>query len=152
MQLVTSMFTVKLYFNALSATDNSVWMKPTEQVLHVCLAATFVSRLWYFLLSPVRSRGFALFFPRRWFALTRTLSVQDPSHRFKGDVMDLRLDIERRKRFAGREREDKRSPGGSRGPSRDRSSEKSGKRHKKSKYVSFISISVNRAQLALMVP
>lgn len=49
--------------------------------------------------------------------------------------MDLRLDIERRKRFAGREREDKRSPGGSRGPSRDRSSEKSGKRHKKSKYV-----------------
>lgn len=50
--------------------------------------------------------------------------------------MDLRLDIERRKRFAGREREDKRSPGGSRGPSRDRSSEKSGKRHKKSKYVS----------------
>lgn len=78
--------------------------------------------------------------------------MQDPSHRFKGDVMDLRLDIERRKRFAGREREDKRSPGGSRGPSRDRSSEKSGKRHKKSKYVSFISISVNRAQLALMVP
>lgn len=63
--------------------------------------------------------------------------MQDPSHRFKGDVMDLRLDIERRKRFAGREREDKRSPGGSRGPSRDRSSEKSGKRHKKSKYVCF---------------
>lgn len=54
--------------------------------------------------------------------------------------MDLRLDIERRKRFAGREREDKRSPGGSRGPSRDRSSEKSGKRHKKSKYVCFISL------------
>uniref|UniRef100_H3CG54 Thyroid hormone receptor associated protein 3b n=1 Tax=Tetraodon nigroviridis TaxID=99883 RepID=H3CG54_TETNG len=58
---------------------------------------------------------------------------KDPSQRFKGDVMDLRLDIERRKRFAGREREDKRSPAGSRGPSRDRSSEKSGKRHKKSK-------------------
>lgn len=57
--------------------------------------------------------------------------------------MDLRLDIERRKRFAGREREDKRSPGGSRGPSRDRSSEKSGKRHKKSKYVCLISISAN---------
>lgn len=74
--------------------------------------------------------------------LTSALSVQDPSHRFKGDVMDLRLDIERRKRFAGREREDKRSPGGSRGPSRDRSSEKSGKRHKKSKYVCF-SISAN---------
>lgn len=75
--------------------------------------------------------------------LTNTLSVQDPSQRFKGDVMDLRLDIERRKRFAGREREDKRSPGGSRGPSRDRSSEKSGKRHKKSKYVCFITLSAN---------
>lgn len=75
--------------------------------------------------------------------LTSALSVQDPSQRFKGDVMDLRLDIERRKRFAGREREDKRSPGGSRGPSRDRSSEKSGKRHKKSKYVCFISVSAN---------
>lgn len=35
MQLVTSMFTVKLYFNVLSATDDSIWMKPTEQVLHV---------------------------------------------------------------------------------------------------------------------
>lgn len=52
--------------------------------------------------------------------------------------MDLRLDIERRKRFAGREREDKRSPAGSRGPSRDRSSEKSGKRHKKSKYACLL--------------
>lgn len=71
--------------------------------------------------------------------------MQDPSHRFKGDVMDLRLDIERRKRFAGREREDKRSPGGSRGPSRDRSSEKSGKRHKKSKYVCFTFTSVGVA-------
>lgn len=53
--------------------------------------------------------------------------------------MDLRLDIERRKRFAGKERDYKReggrSPGGSRGPSRERSSEKSGKHHKKSKYV-----------------
>lgn len=53
--------------------------------------------------------------------------------------MDLRLDIERRKRFAGKERdyrrEGGRSPGGSRGPSRERSSEKSGKHHKKSKYV-----------------
>lgn len=47
--------------------------------------------------------------------------------------MDLRLDIERRKRFAGKDRG--RSPGGSRGPSRERSSEKSGKHHKKSKYV-----------------
>lgn len=61
--------------------------------------------------------------------------LQDPSHRFKGDVMDLRLDIERRKRFAGKDRG--RSPGGSRGPSRERSSEKSGKHHKKSKYVAF---------------
>lgn len=47
--------------------------------------------------------------------------------------MDLRLDIERRKRFAGKDRG--RSPGGSRGPSRERSSEKSGKHHKKSKCV-----------------
>ncbi|XP_041867970.1 thyroid hormone receptor-associated protein 3b [Melanotaenia boesemani] len=64
-------------------------------------------------------------------------SYKDPSKKFKGDVMDLRLDIERRKRFAGRERDYKRdggrSPGGSRGPSRERSSEKPGKHHKKSK-------------------
>ena len=64
-------------------------------------------------------------------------SLQDPTKKFKGDVMDLRLDIERRKRFAGKERDFKReggkSPGGSRGPSRERSSEKSGKHHKKSK-------------------
>ncbi|XP_033492475.2 thyroid hormone receptor-associated protein 3b isoform X3 [Epinephelus lanceolatus] len=62
-------------------------------------------------------------------------SYKDPSKKFKGDVMDLRLDIERRKRFAGKEfkREEVRSPGGSRGPSRERSSEKSGKHHKKSK-------------------
>lgn len=70
----------------------------------------------------------------------KCISLQDPSQRFKGDVMDLRLDIERRKRFAGKERDYKReggrSPGGSRGPSRERSSEKSGKHHKKSKYVS----------------
>lgn len=53
--------------------------------------------------------------------------------------MDLRLDIERRKRFAGRERDYKReggrSPEGSRGPSREQSTEKSGKHQKKSKYV-----------------
>ncbi|XP_038580195.1 thyroid hormone receptor-associated protein 3b isoform X3 [Micropterus salmoides] len=64
-------------------------------------------------------------------------SYKDPSQKFKGDVMDLRLDIERRKRFAGKERDYKReggrSPGGSRGPSREKSSEKSGKHHKKSK-------------------
>lgn len=71
-------------------------------------------------------------------------SLQDPSQKYKGDVMDLRLDIERRKRFAGKERDFKReggrSPGGSRGPSRERSSEKSGKHHKKSKYV-IVSVS-----------
>jgi len=65
-------------------------------------------------------------------------SLQDPTKKFKGDVMDLRLDIERRKRFAGKERDFKReggkSPGGSRGPSRERSSEKSGKHHKKSNF------------------
>ncbi|KAM4630620.1 thyroid hormone receptor-associated protein 3b isoform 2-T2 [Polymixia lowei] len=64
-------------------------------------------------------------------------SYKDPSKKLKGDVMDLRLDIERRKRFAGKEREYKRdggkSSGGSRGPSRERSSEKSAKHHKKSK-------------------
>jgi len=65
------------------------------------------------------------------------VSPQEPSKKFKGDVMDLRLDIERRKRFAGKEskREGGRSPGGSRGASREKSSEKSGKHHKKSKYV-----------------
>ncbi|KAM4550093.1 thyroid hormone receptor-associated protein 3b isoform 2-T2 [Fundulus diaphanus] len=64
-------------------------------------------------------------------------SYKDPSKRFKGDIMDLRLDIERRKRFAGKERDYKReggkSPEGSRGASREQSSEKSGKHHKKSK-------------------
>ncbi|KAI4817478.1 hypothetical protein KUCAC02_010876 [Chaenocephalus aceratus] len=62
-------------------------------------------------------------------------SYKDPSKKFKGDVMDLRLDIERRKRSAGKDykREGGRSSGGSRGPSRERSSEKSGKHHKKSK-------------------
>ncbi|KAM3858014.1 thyroid hormone receptor-associated protein 3b [Diretmus argenteus] len=64
-------------------------------------------------------------------------SYKDPGKKLKGDVMDLRLDIERRKRFAGKERELKRdggkSSGGSRGPSRERSSEKSAKHHKKSK-------------------
>ena len=66
--------------------------------------------------------------------------LQDPSKKFKGDVMDLRLDIERRKRFSGKEykREGGRSPGGSRGPSREKSSEKSGKHHKKSKYVQSV--------------
>uniref|UniRef100_A0A8C7ZMR2 Thyroid hormone receptor associated protein 3b n=1 Tax=Oryzias sinensis TaxID=183150 RepID=A0A8C7ZMR2_9TELE len=64
-------------------------------------------------------------------------SYKDPGKKFKGDVMDLRLDIERRKRFAGRERDYKReggrSPEGSRGPSREQSTEKSGKHQKKSK-------------------
>lgn len=65
------------------------------------------------------------------------VSPQDPSKKLKGDVMDLRQDIERRKRFAGKEREFKqeggKGSGGSRGPSRERSSEKSAKHHKKSK-------------------
>ncbi|XP_072304402.1 thyroid hormone receptor-associated protein 3b isoform X7 [Eucyclogobius newberryi] len=50
---------------------------------------------------------------------------KDSGKKFKGDVMDLRLDIERRKRLSGKGR----SPGGS----RERSSEKAGKHHKKSK-------------------
>lgn len=58
-------------------------------------------------------------------------SYKDSGKKFKGDVMDLRLDIERRKRFAGKERDYKRE--GSRGPSGERSSDKSGKHHKKSK-------------------
>ncbi|XP_060948221.1 thyroid hormone receptor-associated protein 3b isoform X3 [Limanda limanda] len=57
-------------------------------------------------------------------------SYKDPTKKFKGDVMDLRLDIERRKKFAVK---GARSPGDSRGPSREKSSEKSGKHHKKSK-------------------
>ncbi|XP_020779433.2 thyroid hormone receptor-associated protein 3b isoform X2 [Boleophthalmus pectinirostris] len=50
---------------------------------------------------------------------------KETGKKFKGDVMDLRLDIERRKRLSGKGR----SPGGS----RERSSEKAGKHHKKSK-------------------
>lgn len=72
----------------------------------------------------------------------KNILLQDTAKKFKGDVMDLRLDIERRKRFAGKERDYKReggrSPEGSRGPSRERSSEKSGKHHKKSKYVKYV--------------
>ncbi|CAL1583218.1 unnamed protein product [Knipowitschia caucasica] len=47
---------------------------------------------------------------------------KDSGKKFKGDVMDLRLDIERRKRLSGKG-----------GDSRERSSEKTGKHHKKSK-------------------
>ncbi|KAM9415732.1 thyroid hormone receptor-associated protein 3b isoform 3-T9 [Salvelinus alpinus] len=62
----------------------------------------------------------------------------DQGKKPKGDPMDLRLDIERRKRFSGKEpgqhkRDGGKGSGGSRGPSQERSSEKSAKHHKKSK-------------------
>uniref|UniRef100_A0A674D4H0 Thyroid hormone receptor associated protein 3b n=1 Tax=Salmo trutta TaxID=8032 RepID=A0A674D4H0_SALTR len=65
-------------------------------------------------------------------------SYKDQGKKPKGDPMDLRLDIERRKRFPGKEagqnkRDGGKGSGGSRGPSQERSSEKSAKHHKKSK-------------------
>lgn len=75
-------------------------------------------------------------------AITNTdntsISTQDRGRTAKTDPMDLRLDIERRKRFPGKEpgqhkRDGGKGSGGSRGPSQERSSEKSAKHHKKSK-------------------
>lgn len=67
--------------------------------------------------------------------------------------MDLRLDIERRKRFAGKERDFKRegarSPGGSQGLSRERSSEKSGKHHKKSKFVVIYLTQIHNSSISI---
>ena len=67
-----------------------------------------------------------------------SISPQDQGKKPKGDPMDLRLDIERRKRFSGKEpgqhkRDGGKGSGGSRGPSQERSSERSAKHHKKSK-------------------
>ncbi|XP_014034128.2 LOW QUALITY PROTEIN: thyroid hormone receptor-associated protein 3 [Salmo salar] len=62
-------------------------------------------------------------------------SYKDRGRTAKTDPMDLRLDIERRKRFSGKEPGQQQRDGGkgSQGPSQERSSEKSSKRHKKSK-------------------
>lgn len=72
-------------------------------------------------------------------AITNTdntsISTQDRGRTAKTDPMDLRLDIERRKRFSGKEPGQQQRDGGkgSQGPSQERSSEKSAKHHKKSK-------------------
>ncbi|KAG9334219.1 hypothetical protein JZ751_008467 [Albula glossodonta] len=67
-------------------------------------------------------------------ALTRTL---DEGKKMKGDSLDLRLDIERRKKYSSKERDHKRDASrdsaDSRGSSRERSTEKYSKHHKKSK-------------------
>nr|XP_023677018.1 thyroid hormone receptor-associated protein 3 isoform X2 [Paramormyrops kingsleyae] len=63
-------------------------------------------------------------------------SYKEDSKKFKGDSMDLRLDIERRKKYSSKEREHKRDgvrDSDSHGSSRERSSEKFTKYHKKSK-------------------
>ncbi|XP_062342451.1 thyroid hormone receptor-associated protein 3b isoform X2 [Osmerus eperlanus] len=62
-------------------------------------------------------------------------SYKDQSKKPKGDVMDLRLDIERRKRFSAKEykQEGDKGSGGSHGPSPEKSSDKAAKHHKKSK-------------------
>ncbi|XP_045082380.1 thyroid hormone receptor-associated protein 3-like isoform X2 [Coregonus clupeaformis] len=65
-------------------------------------------------------------------------SYKDQGRTAKGDPMDLRLDIERRKRFSGKEPglhqwDGGKGSGGSQGPSQERSSEKSSKHRKKSK-------------------
>ena len=54
--------------------------------------------------------------------------------------MDLRLDIERRKRFSAKEykQEGDKGSGGSHGPSPEKSSDKAAKHHKKSKYVDLL--------------
>jgi thyroid hormone receptor-associated protein 3 len=67
------------------------------------------------------------------------LPAQDKGKKMKGDSMDLRLDIERRKKYSTRESDYKqdrgRDSGDSPEASRERSAEKSSKHHKKSKYV-----------------
>ena len=67
------------------------------------------------------------------------LPAQDEGKKMKGDSMDLRLDIERRKKYSTRERDYKqdggRDSGDSPEASMERSTEKSSKHHKKSKYV-----------------
>ncbi|XP_041725596.1 thyroid hormone receptor-associated protein 3-like isoform X2 [Coregonus clupeaformis] len=64
-------------------------------------------------------------------------SYKDEGKNIKGDSMDLRLDIERRKKYSTRERDYKqdggRDSGDSPEASRERSAEKSSKHHKKSK-------------------
>ncbi|XP_064205970.1 thyroid hormone receptor-associated protein 3 isoform X2 [Anguilla rostrata] len=64
-------------------------------------------------------------------------SYKEDRKRAKGDSVDLRLDIERRKKYSGKEpdlkRERSRDSADSRGSSRERSSEKYSKHHKKSK-------------------
>ncbi|XP_066573491.1 thyroid hormone receptor-associated protein 3 isoform X2 [Amia ocellicauda] len=70
---------------------------------------------------------------------SRESSAKDDVKKMKGDSMDLRLDIERRKKYSSKEREHKRDAirdsGESRGSSvsRERSTEKSSKHHKKTK-------------------
>ncbi|KAJ8405067.1 hypothetical protein AAFF_G00329880 [Aldrovandia affinis] len=64
-------------------------------------------------------------------------NVIEEGKKTKGDSMDLRLDIERRKKYSSKERDHKREhakdSAESRGSSRERSSEKYCKQHKKSK-------------------
>ncbi|XP_036394247.1 thyroid hormone receptor-associated protein 3 isoform X3 [Megalops cyprinoides] len=64
-------------------------------------------------------------------------SYKDEGKKMKGDSMDLRLDIERRKKYSSKERDHKRDGGrdsaDSRASSRERSTEKSSKHHKKAK-------------------
>ena len=59
--------------------------------------------------------------------------------------MDLRLDIERRKRFSAKEykQEGDKGSGGSHGPSPEKSSDKAAKHHKKSKYVDLLCVPVS---------
>uniref|UniRef100_W5M529 Thyroid hormone receptor associated protein 3 n=1 Tax=Lepisosteus oculatus TaxID=7918 RepID=W5M529_LEPOC len=70
---------------------------------------------------------------------SRESSSKDEGKKMKTDSMDLRLDIERRKKYSSKEREHKRDgmrdSGESRGSSlsRERSTEKSSKHHKKTK-------------------
>ncbi|KAJ8289271.1 hypothetical protein COCON_G00019300 [Conger conger] len=63
--------------------------------------------------------------------------IEDRKRGMKGEAVDLRLDIERRKKYSGKEAEPRRELGrdsaDSRGSSRERSGEKYSKHHKKSK-------------------
>ncbi|XP_018582505.1 thyroid hormone receptor-associated protein 3 isoform X2 [Scleropages formosus] len=68
---------------------------------------------------------------------SRESSYKDDGKKSKSDSMDLRLDIERRKKYSGKEHDHKRDAGrdsgDSPGSSRERSTEKFTKYHKKSK-------------------
>lgn len=79
--------------------------------------------------------------------------AQDGGEKMKGDPMDLRLDIERRKKYSSHDRDYNQNQGRAEGDSpdssRERSVEKFSKRHKRSKYVQQTFVLFQTIQLLL---